>query len=536
MNEAIVANVGDLQDGQMQQVSVGDTDILLVKINGQFHALGAYCTHYQAPLAKGILNEDRLICPWHNACFNATTGEQLEAPGLGSLSCYGVRIEDDRVIVKVDRDNLAMRSTLKQMTQTPSIARYDANTDGRTFVILGAGAAGAHGSETLRIAGYQGKIVIITQEDRLPYDRTWLSKDYFIGKVDREEMPLRSADFYREQDIEVLLNKQVIKVEAVAKTITFADGETLKYDVILVATGGKPRQIDVPGKDLKNIFTLRSFSDVDRILAATENASKAIVIGSSFIGMETASALTQQGLKVTVISPDSLPFKKILGKEIGQIFLKVHEENNVSFCLERKVTRFEGSDRVEAVILDNNERIETDIVIVGIGVQPATEFLEGVKLNPKDKSVPVDENLQATDSLYAAGDIAYYPDSITDEMIRVEHWRIAAQQGRIAAYNMAGKPCKFKSVPVFWTMQFKFPLRYVGHAKEWNEIIINGNLEEREFIAFYVRGDRVLAAASSKRDTETAAIYELMRQGRMPSPNILRDNSIDFVKLLRDKA
>jgi apoptosis-inducing factor 3 len=249
--------------------------------------------------------------------------------------------------------------------------------------------------------------------------------------------------------------------------------------------------------------------------------------------MEAASALTQQGLKVTVISPDSLPFKKILGAEIGQIFLEVHREKGVSFCLERKAIRFEGSDRVEAVILDNNERIETDMVVVGIGVQPATEFLEDIDLNPEDKSIPTNEQLLAGDNLYVAGDITRYPDWLTGKPIRIEHWRIAAEQGRIAAYNMAGKPCKFEGVPVFWTMQFDFALRYIGHAEEWDEIIVNGDLKQQEFIAFYVKGDRVLAAATSQRDTETAAIYELMRQNRLPALDVLRDNALDLIGLLR---
>jgi apoptosis-inducing factor 3 len=530
--EAKVACVEDLKDGEMRQVKVGETDVLLVKINGKFYATSAYCTHYQAPLAKGILSGDRVVCPWHNACFNAVTGEQLEPPGLGALSCYDVRVEDDSVIVSISEEYSAMRSTLKQVTKVPPMAQFAPSVDGRTFVILGAGAAGAHAAETLRIAGYQGRIIMITQDDRLPYDRTWLSKDYFLGKVSPQQMPLRSTDFYREHNIEVWLDKEVIKVEANTKTIAFTDTKTLNYDSLLVATGGKPRQLDLPGKELKNIFTLRSFSDTEQIQTAAKNGSRAVVIGSSFIGMEAASALTQQGLQVTVISPDSVPFKKILGEEIGQIFLQVHQENGVAFRLERKAIRFEGKEKVEAVILDNEERIETDMVIVGIGVQPATEFLEGVDLNPKDRSVTVNEYLLATNNLYVAGDIARYPDAVTGEPIRVEHWRIAAEQGRIAAYNMVGKACQFKSVPVFWTMQFKFPLRYVGHAEEWDEIIVNGDLNKREFIVFYVKGDRVLAAASSKRDTETAAIYELMRQGRFPSPEALRDDSLDLINVL----
>lgn len=328
--------------------------------------------------------------------------------------------------------------------------------DRRTFIILGAGAAGAHAAETLRVAGYQGRIVMVTREDRLTYDRTWLSKDYFIGKVSKEQMPLRSADFYQDNHIEVLLNKQAVHVDAIAKTITFAEGDTLNYDALLLATGGKPSQLNVFGKNLQNVFTLRSFADTEQILVAADQASRAVVIGSSFIDMEAASSSTRKGLAVTVVSPEALPFKKILGEEIGQVFQQVHEECGVSFRLGRKVTQFEGDGKVTTVILDNGDRLTADLVVVGIGVQPVTEFLRGVALHPEDQSVPVDEYLQAAEGLYAAGDIARYPDWRTGAAIRIEHWRVAAQQGRIAAYNMA-RSVKFRGVPVFWTMQFQFP-------------------------------------------------------------------------------
>jgi len=523
--EAVVANINDLQDGEMQQVCVGETEVLLARVDGKFHAVGAHCTHYQAPLAQGVLSGNQVICPWHNACFSILTGDQQEPPGLDSLPHYQVRLEGENVIVSVPESAPKVR--------TPSMAQFDLEADGRTFVILGAGAAGAHAAETLREAGYQGRIVMVTYEDKLPYDRTWLSKDYLIGKVSREQMPLRSSDFYKNHNIEVLLNLQVVRVDVQAHSITFKDGDVLKYDALLLATGGKPRQLDIPGKDLLNVFTLRSFEDTEQILAAAKKGSQAVVIGSSFIGMEAAAGLTQQGLKVTVVSPESLPFKKILGEEIGRVFQQVHEEEGVSFRLGVKVTQFVGKDKVEAVILDNDTRIAADLVVVGIGVQPATEFLEGVELNPENKSVLVDEYLRAAEGVYAAGDIARYPDWRTNETTRIEHWRIAAQQGRIAAYNMAGQGVKFRGLPVFWTMQFKFPLRYVGHAEQWDEIIFDGEPRDREFIAFYVKNNQVLAAATSKRDTETAAISELLRLNQMPTPEALRNGSVDLVALVK---
>ncbi|MFB2772033.1 FAD-dependent oxidoreductase [Pelatocladus sp. BLCC-F211] len=507
--EAVVANVNDLNDGEMRQVCVGETEILLSRIDEKFYAVGAHCAHYGAPLAEGALSGHHVVCPWHNACFDVTTGDQLQPPGLDSLACYQVRVEGENVIVSVAEQTTGLRS--------PAMAQFNPDIDGRTFVILGAGTAGIHAALSLRVAGYQGRIVMITQEDKLPYDRTKLSKAYLTGKASSEEMPLQSPDFFSEHAIEVLLNKRVEQVQTTTKAIAFTDGDSLTYDALLVATGGKPRQLDIPGADLQNVFTLRSFADGDRILTAIKQKKQAVVIGSSFIGMETAAGLTQQGLQVTVVSPDSVPFKKSLGEQIGKIFQQVHEENGVSFKLGRKAVRFEGSDKIEAVILDNGDRLSADIVIVGIGVQPATDFLEGVNLHPKDSSVVVDEYLRATDGIYAAGDIARYPDWRTGESIRVEHWRVAAEQGRIAAQNMAGKAVKFKGLPFFWTMQFKFPLRYVGYAQTWDEIVVDGDLQKQQFIAYYIKSDQVLAVATSHRDKETAAISELMRLNQMPT-------------------
>jgi apoptosis-inducing factor 3 len=528
--EKIVATVNDLQDGEKQQVKVGETDVLLARIEGTFYATGAFCTHYHAPLEKGVLSGEQIVCPWHTAHFNLKTGKQQEPPGLDSLSCYPVRIEGENVIVQVPEGDSGQR-TLKMAT-------YDPNQDSRTFVILGAGAAGSHAAETLRVAGYQGRIVLVTADDRLPYDRTWLSKDYFVGKVSADQMPLRSAEFYGEHNIELWLSKPATQVKAAAKTILFQDGEQLSYDALLVAVGGQPRTLEVPGATLQNVLTLRSFDDADRILAVTQNATEAIVVGSSFIGMEAAAGLTTLGVKVTVVSPDSLPFQKILGDQVGQAFQQVHQENGVVFQWGRKVDRIEGEDKVEAVILDDGTRLTADLVVVGVGVQPATELLEDVSLHPQDQSVVVDQFLCAAADLYAAGDIARYPDDRTQTLTRVEHWRVAAQQGRIAAYNMVGQPTPFKTVPVFWTMQFGFPLRYVGHAEQWDEEIVIGNLhgsgDDRQFILFYVKADRVVAAAASKRDAETAAITELLRLDRMPSPEQLRSGKVDLLGWLKE--
>lgn len=525
--EALVARASDLEDGQMKQVSVGKTEVLLSRIGGEFYAVGAFCSHYGAPLAKGAMSGKRVVCPWHNACFSLVSGDQLEPPGLDALAHYEVRLEGKNVMVRVPDETSGLR--------TPDMASHNPDADGRVFVVLGAGAAGSAAVEMLRQAGFQGRVVMLTQEAQLPYDRTRLSKDYFIGKVSQEKMPLRTPEFYREHQIEVLCNRKVVRVDVGAKTIGFEDGTSLAYDSLLLASGGKPRRLPVEGVELKNVFTLRSFEDTDRILAAAQGASRAVVIGSSFIGMEAASGLTQLGVQVTVVSPDRLPFEAVLGEQIGQLFRQVHEEQGVVFRLEQQVIRIEGSEGVEAVVLDNGERLDADLVVIGIGVQPATEFLEGITLNP-DASVPVDEYLRAGDGLYAAGDIACYPDARTGTQTRIEHWRIAAQHGRVAACNMAGQTVKFAGVPVFWTAQFKFPLRYIGHAQQWDEIILDGNLEERKFLAYYVKDGRVLAIAASQRDTQMAALHELMRLGHLPEAEQLRKGPPDPLKLLEAVA
>ncbi len=304
---------------------------------------------------------------------------------------------------------------------------------------------------------------------------------------------------------------------------------------MLVATGGKPRDLKVPGANLDNIFTLRQPEDADKIIAAAENAKTAVVVGSSFIGMEAASSLAQHGIEVTVVAPGTVPFAKILGGDIGATFRKLHESNGVSFRMGTKVKQFTGNGKVETAILENGESLNADLVVVGVGVEPATDFLQGVELNEKDNSVNVDEYLQAADNLYVAGDIARFPYAATGEPTRIEHWRLAQQHGRIAARNMIGEQIKFASVPFFWSGQFDVKLRYAGHAESWDDIIIQGNLEEQEFLAFYIKNNQVLAVAGSQHDKEIAAITELMRLQRMPSSDEMLKSKIDWVERLNSK-
>ncbi|MGF1497081.1 MAG: FAD-dependent oxidoreductase [Elainellaceae cyanobacterium] len=517
---ATVAAAADLQNGDMRQVRVGDTNVLLTKIDGSFYAIGAHCTHYGAPLAKGALKGDRVICPWHNSCYQVTTGDQLQPPGLDNLPRFQVWVEGDSVIVEVPDD--------APQEEVPPMASHNPDADPRTFVILGAGVAGANAAETLRKVSFEGRIMMITAEDDLPYDRTMLSKKYLAGKASEDALPLRPAEFYQQHDIEMLTAHPVKAVDPASKTITFADGSTLTYHTLLLATGGAVRQLDIPGMDLPRVFTLRSEEDSMAIAQEAESANRAVIIGSSFIGMETASSLAQRGVQVTVVSPESVPFEKILGADVGKLFQSVHEANGVVFKLGSRAKAFEGNGSLDSVVLENGERWPADLAIVGVGVTPATDYLQGVEL-AGDRSIPTDEYLHVTDDIYAAGDIAQFPYwQMAGEPTRIEHWQVAAQHGRVAAHNMVGQSVPFRGVPYFWTGQFDLKLRYVGHAEDWDEIVIDGDISEKTFLAFYVKGDRVLAVAGCNRDSDIAAISELMRLDRMPPVAQIQSGSLDW--------
>ena len=517
--DVTVAKTSELADGKMRQVSAEGKEILLARVSEDFYAVGAHCTHYGAPLVEGVLSGERIVCPWHHACFDITTGDLQEPPAFDALQHYEVKIENDQVIVRVP-DGAPDR-------RTPQMTKRDTK-DERLFVLVGGGAAGYMAAQTLREDGFTGRLVLITREDHLPYDRPNLSKEYLQGKAEPEWLPLRPDDFFAEHDIEVIRGKEIERVDAAKKTVNFADGGSLLCDAVLVATGGEARKLPFQFEAQENVFLLRSYADADALVAAAEKGKRAVVIGGSFIGMEVASSLTARGCAVTVVAPDDVPFQKVLGAKIGKLFQNVHEENGVKFRLGASVAGFTGAKKVTAVMLQNGERLDADLVVVGVGVKPATNLLEGITLH-QDGGVIVDDHMRAADGIYAAGDIAYFPNPFTGERQRIEHWRTAMQQGRIAAHNMAGKEVSYDGVPFFWTRQFDVGLLYVGHAKHWDEIFYQGDLSARDFLAFYIKENRVMAVAGMNRDREMAALEELMRLDRMPAAAQLKDGSANVL-------
>jgi len=521
--EKIVAKVNDLQDGEMKEVEVGEISVLLVRVDGEFHAIGSKCTHFGAPLEEGVLHEHRVRCPWHQACFDVVTGDLEEPPALDALSQFDVRVEGESVIVSVPEGATEER--------IPSMAKRNLEADNRTFVIVGTGGAGGAAAEALRQDGFQGRVVMVTKENRIPYDRTSLSKGYLKSDDDEPEY-LRSEEFYEDYGIELLTGHEVVEVDASGKSIVFHDSASLKYNKLLLATGSVPRHLNVPGSSLGNISTLRNPDDAHLIRSMAQKGSRIVIIGASFIGMETAASLAEHNLSITIVALESVPFELTLGKEVGQMYKELHKENGISFRLGAKLARFEGGEKVKKVILDNGEELKADFVLLGIGVQPATGFLQNMDLNP-DGSISVDKNFRVTEYIYAAGDIASFVDWRTGERIRIEHWRLAEQHGRIAAHNMAGKEAESRSVPFFWTNQLGVNLRYIGHAKGWDEIIFHGDPAARDFAAFYVKDGNVLAVSGAGETVQMLAVAELMRTRQMPTPDELRSGSIDELQLLK---
>jgi NADPH-dependent 2,4-dienoyl-CoA reductase/sulfur reductase-like enzyme/nitrite reductase/ring-hydroxylating ferredoxin subunit len=502
-----VASLDDLAGADMRPVEVGGKPILLIRDGAAIRAVDAICPHAGAPLAQGLRRGHRLICPWHKAAFCIPTGAVLDPPAVDNLSRYTVRVDGQRVLV----------TTPAETTASPEPAKDD-----RCFVIIGAGAAGAVAAQTLRQEGVGGRVLMLDRENRVPYDRTILSKYALSGEPGAEKSPLQSQSFYQQHAIE-RLTAEVRHIDPAQRLITCGDGTSRRYDAALVATGGEPTRPDLPGISLGNVFLLRSRADADAILAQAERSRRAVILGASFIGMEVAASLRERGLDVTVVGKETVPFEKQLGGKIGGAFVTLHASKGVNLRLGQTIKAIEGERNVRGVMLGNGEILPADLVVAGFGVRPATGFLDQSLLH-EDGGIPVDATLRVTDGLYAAGDVARFPLFGDGSPIRVEHWRVAQQHGRRAALNMLGRTDRYDAVPVFWTIQYLKRLDYIGHATEWDDVVVHGDLRKPEFIAYYVKDNVVRAAVGMDRDQDTAALIELMTLRRTWSPEELGDS------------
>jgi len=438
--------------------------------------------------------------------FDIETGRMIQPPTLDDIPKYDVRVEGENIIVSISSEWVDH--------VVPHMTTQDQRDD-RNFVIVGTGAAGMAAAETLRQAGFGGHITMISEDKEYPYDRTELSKRY-LSMEKEPEVAVRSADFYETHGIQILRGKRLHNIDARRKQITLADKSALSYDTLLLATGGTPRSLNVPGEDMKNVFLLRSRESAGAIRAAINESKSAVIVGGGFIGMETAAGLRQRGLEVTLVTPEVTPLSKQFGDEIGSMYKRLHEQNGVKFITQNTVARFDGGAKLKSVVLANGEAIPADMAIIGIGVRLNTEF-NGELPRAKDGSIVVDSRMRAAPSVFAAGDIATFPDWRTGRPIRIEHWRTAMQLGRNAALNMAGNDVEYEGLPFFWTFQYKVVVQYIGHAADWDEIVFDGNTDDMKFMAYYVKDGAVMAAAGCGRNYDMCRLAEFMRALKTPS-------------------
>ncbi len=511
-----VAKLSDLAEGKPLGVEVDDTTVLLVKLGETIHACGGKCTHYGAPLKDGLRTGHVITCPWHNARFDVRTGRMVEPPALDGTGGYEVKVEGEDVLVGP-----------KTKPPGPPV-RAGA---GQTFAIVGAGAAGNACAETLRREGFDGRVLLITAEPDRPYDRPNLSKAYMAGEADPSWIPLRDKDFYAKHRIELMTERRVAALDPKAMTLTFEDGETLAFDRVLVATGGVPRDLDIPGTDLEGYFLLRSLADANRILEALEGARKAVILGAGFIGLEVAAALRQRDVNVALVAPEEVPMAHIFGEEVGRWMAARHADQGVDLHLGTRPKAVRGDGKVSGVVLEDGTELEANLVIAGTGIRPAVDVLEGTDL-VKDGAVPVDNRLQTpAEGVFAAGDIAVVPDPNTGEPRRIEHWVVAERQGSHAARTMLGSRDPYTAVPFFWTRQYGSSLQYTGFAEAFDRTAARGRIEDGDFVVGYYQGGTLRAAAGAGRSTEIIALGHLIGAGETVDPEALENPDTELETL-----
>ncbi len=463
--------------------------VLLARVNGAVMAIGATCSHYGGPLADGVIAGDTVRCPWHHACFSLRTGEALRAPALSPVSCWNIEERRGKIVVvgKIDRDPLA--GTYPEHLHVTMPAHV---------VIVGAGAAGSAAAEMLRRCAFTGRITMIDDDSGAPYDRPNLSKDYLAGNAPEDWIPLRPEGFYAKHGVE-LVRDRVSRLDVQRKQLETTSGQHLSYDALLLATGAEPVHLKLNGDDQPHVHYLRSLADSRTIIAAAKEAKRAVVVGGSFIGLEVAASLRARDVEVHVVAPEKVPLERIVGEQLGAFIRSLHESKGVHFHLGHTPQRIEA----DAVVLDDGSRLAADLVVIGVGVRPRLQLAEQAGLT-LDRGVVVNQYLETSvPGIYAAGDIARWPDAHSGDSIRVEHWVVAQRQGQTAARNILGARERFDQVPFFWSAHYDVTINYVGHAEKWDSVQVDGSAAQRDVAVRFVRGGKTLALATIARDEES---------------------------------
>ncbi|XP_060806546.1 apoptosis-inducing factor 3 isoform X2 [Amyelois transitella] len=529
--ESVVCNEGDLKDNEMKVFDIGeDGKVLLVKQKGEFSALGTKCTHYGAPLVSGALGDGRIRCQWHGACFNIKTGDIEDFPGFDSLPCYQVTVtEKGQVKVRAKVSDLQTNKRIKDIGAVRPC-------ESTSVVIVGGGPSGATCAETLRSEGFNGRITVVAKEPYLPYDRIKVSK---IGVVtDIKTLQARTDEYYDNANIEIIKGVEATKVDPENRFVYLNDSTKLKYSALYLATGCKPRVPDVPGIDLENVFTVRNYEDAISILTklGDKNDKDVVVLGLSFIGLESAASCSSKARSVTVVGKDTAPLGQIFGHEIGRSLQKLFEDKGIRFEFDTTIAKCNGENGVlKSVVLTNECTLAADILILGVGTTFYTDFLgdSGIELQPNG-AVTVNDKLETNiKNVYAGGDIAYAPVfAHGNKQMSIGHVGLAQYHGRVAALNILRKDTPLRTVPYFWTMLFGKSIRYAGCGKSAN-ILVDGDVDALKFVVFFFdESDKVIAVASCMRDPVVSQFAELLYQGKSLYKKDLKDDMFGWTKTI----
>ena len=487
--------VDEVPEGGMLVGHFQGEPVVLIRNRGAVYGMGGKCTHYGGPLGEGLFDGDVVHCPWHHACFKPETGEAVSAPAIDPVKSFTVEQQGGRLFVRGVRK--------------PQVAKAPIPSPPASVVIVGGGASGFAAAETLRREGYQGPVTLLSADESAPYDRPNLSKDYLAGTAQAEWMPLRAPEWYDEARVKLLLGKRVAGIAPGERRVRLDGGDSLEYGALLLATGASPVRIDLPGGDLPHVHYLRTMRDSDSIIENAKRARRAVVVGASFIGLEVAASLTTRGLSVDVVAPEEIPMQRVLGPELGGFVRSLHEQHGVRFNMGQTLTGIaEGS-----VTLKDGSRLEADLVVLGVGVRPNVQLAEEAGLS-LDKGVLVDEYLRTSaEGIWAAGDIARWPDRYSGERIRVEHWVVAERQGQTAARNILGRNERFAAAPFFWSQHYDVAINYVGYASSWDEVSVVGSIGDRDCLVAYRKGGKTLAVATIYRDAQSLQTQVAMERG-----------------------
>jgi apoptosis-inducing factor 3 len=491
-----------LEEGVPFLGHVGEDAVILVRRNGEFHAVGATCSHWSGPLAEGLVVDDTVRCPWHHACFSLRTGEALCPPALNSVPSYESAERDGAVFVTRKRDKPgSVRRRGRGGRELSSVA------------IIGAGGAGNSAAEELRHLGFAGEITVFDRDEQAPYDRPNLSKDYLAGNAPEEWLPLHPRAYYDDLGVKLVLGRRVVRLEAAARRVTLDDGSTRQFGAIVLATGADPVPLALAGDGGPRVHYLRTWQDGRAIIEAAGRGRVAVVLGASFIGLEVASALRARNVDVHLVAPGRRPLERILGPEFGDFIRAVHEQHGVVFHLGRSAAGLAP----RTVVLDGGEHLAADLVVAGVGVRPATALAAEAGLRV-ERGIVVDEFLEtAARGIYAIGDVAQWPDPRAGGLVRIEHWVVAQRQGQAVARTLVGERAPFNDVPFFWTHQYDVAVSYVGHVERWDRVEIDGSFERHDCTVRYLVGGHVRAVANVFRNRESLEAELAMQREPLPA-------------------